>query len=132
MKISSILNAIIILTFICLFSCVPKQAIVPEENKLPITFTSENYIICTLTTDMTPALLAKKFLGDPDKAWMIEDENKNVLYQKGETIVIPLTIDNKAGLAKNGYQSVPILCYHRFSKNCTSKLCMPEDIFENR
>jgi len=78
---------------------------------------------------MTPALLAKKFLGGKDKAWMIEDENKNALYQKGETIVIPLTIDNKAGLTENGYQAVPILCYHRFSKNCTSRLCMPEDIF---
>jgi len=130
MKTNLILNAVMVLTLICLSSCVSIiQTIVPEENKLPITFKSDKYIICTLTTDTPPALLAEKFLGDPNKVWMIEDENKNALYQKGETIVIPLVLDNKAGLTKTGYQAVPILCYHRFSKDCTSKLCMPENVF---
>ncbi|MBU1341930.1 MAG: polysaccharide deacetylase family protein [Proteobacteria bacterium] len=129
MKTSIALKATLLLVFICLYSCIPKKTIAPEENELPVIFKSDTYIICTLTKDIPPALLAQKFLGDPKKAWMIEDANKKAFYHTGETIVIPLAIDNKAGLYKNGYQIVPILCYHRFSKECSSQLCVPEDVF---
>ena len=129
MKTNFFLKTILILAIFCLCSCIPKTTIVPKENKLPVTFKSDKHIIYTLAKDTPPAMLAQKFLGNKNLAWMIEDENKNAFYHAGETIVIPLTIDNKAGLYKDGYQTVPILCYHRFSKNCNSRLCMPEDVF---
>ncbi len=129
MKTNLFLKIILALALICLSSCGAKKAVVSEKDELPIIFKSDKHIICTLTKDMSPALLAKNFLGNRDMAWVIEDENKNTLYHAGETIVIPLANDNKAGLYKDGYQTVPILCYHRFSNNCISRLCMPQDIF---
>ncbi len=129
MKTNHILKAIILVSIIILTSCAQKNAVKSEQDDIFITFKSEKNIICKLTKDTSPALLAQKFLGDGNKAWMIEDANEKALYHSGETIVIPLINDNKAGLFKKGYQTVPILCYHRFSKNCSSQLCMPEDVF---
>lgn len=124
-----VIKLIMLFVFISLCSCIPKKTIFPENYEPPLTFKSDRYIICKLEKDMTPAILAKIFLKDKNKQWMIEDANKKALYKAGETIVIPLKMENKAGLYKNGYQTVPILCYHRFAKNCSSQLCMPADVF---
>lgn len=130
MKTNLPLRTIALLSLVCLCSCLPLHRLGPSQDKdAPMIFRSDTHIICILTSDTTPALLAKKFMGDKAKAWMIEDENKTAQYRSGETIIIPLTRDNPAGLQKNGYQTVPILCYHRFSKNCASPLCMPQDVF---
>lgn len=125
-------TTILLLIGICLFSCVPKKSIVSQDNGTPITIKSDTHVICTLTKDTSAALLAQKFLGNKNKAWMVEDANDAARYQAGETIVIPLIIKNTAGLYKNGYQTVPILCYHRFSNSCTSKLCMPKAVFASQ
>jgi len=132
MKKRHFINTILVLILICLSSCVPQKAIQVQEKRLAVTFKSDTHIICTLSKDMSPSLLAKEFLDDPDKAWMIEDANETARYHAGESIIIPLTIDNKAGLYKHGYQIVPILCYHRFAEDCTSQLCMPEDVFASQ
>jgi len=129
MKINLALPGIVIFTLFCLFSCIHKKTIVQREYDPPITFQSDKYFLCTLTGDMSPSLLAKKFMGSATNAWRIEDENKNTFYKQGETIVIPRKQSNKAGLYTNGYQTIPILCYHRFSKECTSRLCIPKDTF---
>jgi len=47
-------------------------------------------------------------------------------------IVIPLKEKNIGGLAADGFQVVPILCYHRFEDDCQSPLCMPAHIFEQQ
>ncbi|GAB6907594.1 Polysaccharide deacetylase [Desulfosarcina cetonica] len=80
----------------------------------------------------TPAMLAAKYLGDAGLAWMIEDANPKAAFTPQQLVVVPLTIANRAGIGENGYQSVPILCYHRFAKTCDSSLCMPADIFERQ
>ncbi len=125
MKKQALITAIIFLCFSCIIACVPlKKTIRPH-----FTLTSDHFILCTLTKDESPLLLARQFLDNAQNAWMIEEANPNAKYKSGETIVIPLKIQNKAGLFLDGFQMVPILCYHRFAKQCTSQLCMPEDVF---
>ena len=46
--------------------------------------------------------------------------------------MIPLKIRNKAGLFPQGYQVVPILCYHHFAKGCKSSLCVPDTLFDQQ
>ena len=73
--------------------------------------------------------LARRFYGDPEKAWMIEDANEFVALEPGKVLVIPLRPRNLGGLYVKGYQMVPILTYHHFSNECTNTLCMPIDEF---
>jgi peptidoglycan/xylan/chitin deacetylase (PgdA/CDA1 family) len=95
-------------------------------------FQSNDYIICQLKDKETPETLAKKYLGDRKKFWVIEDANEDVSFEKDKIIIIPLKETNIGGLTANGFQVVPILCYHRFAKDCKSPLCMPAHIFERQ
>ncbi len=58
--------------------------------------------------------LAKRYLGDAALYWVIEDANQLNEIKPGLEIVIPLKMENPTGIDHAGYQTVPILCYHRF------------------
>jgi peptidoglycan/xylan/chitin deacetylase (PgdA/CDA1 family) len=92
-------------------------------------YQSEDYIIYQLPKETTTVALAERFLKDPRRAWVIEEANPGLAFQKGKTVIIPLKDDNRAGLFREGYQVVPILCYHRFGTTCRSALCVSEPSF---
>jgi len=98
----------------------------PEKNL----FRSEDYIVYRLEGNETPAELAEKFLGERKKSWLIEDANGEADFSGGNAIVIPLRERNKGGLSAEGFQTIPILTYHRFSEDCNSPLCMPTRVFD--
>ena len=99
----------------------------------PRVFRSDDYVIIQgLREHQTSAVLAKEFLGDEQKSWVIEDFNEDLSYGKGDTVVIPLKWKNKGGLTDDGFQVVPILCYHRFNDDCTNPMCMPRSAFERQ
>ena len=95
-------------------------------------FQSKDYALYRLEEGETPALLAKAFFGDQDRAWVIEDENRNTTFEKGRFVVIPLKDRKKGGLHKDGYQVVPILCYHRLARTCQPPLCISANAFEKQ
>lgn len=111
----------------CTFHSVGSVAIKTQES---IIFQSEDYIIYRLQKSVGPKLLAEKFLGDKNKSWIIQDANEGISFKKNETIVIPLKQRNKGGITSDGYQVVPILCYHRFAEDCSSALCTPARVFD--
>jgi len=60
--------------------------------------------------------IAYRFLGSQDLAWRIEDFNAQGMQLKpGQPIKIPLQNINVGGVRTDSYQTIPILCYHRFS-----------------
>jgi peptidoglycan/xylan/chitin deacetylase (PgdA/CDA1 family) len=61
--------------------------------------------------------LARRFLGDAERYWVIEDANAPRPVAPGRQIVIPLKERNPSGITFDGYQTVPILCYHRFGEH---------------
>ena len=95
-------------------------------------YQSEEYVVGRFQQNETPATLADKFLGDRKKSWVIEDANKDVSFTENKITIIPLKEKNKAGLTADGFQVVPILCYHRFSNDCESPLCLPSDLFKQQ
>ena len=95
-------------------------------------FKSNDYVIYQLQDQETPGTLAKKYLGDKKKSWVIEDANENIFFKKNNMIIIPLKETNIGGITADGFQVVPILCYHRFANDCKSPLCMPAHIFEQQ
>lgn len=58
--------------------------------------------------------LAQRYLGDADKDWMIAEFNGITRATPGQELVIPLIAINPVGVYSNGYQTIPILSYHRF------------------
>jgi peptidoglycan/xylan/chitin deacetylase (PgdA/CDA1 family) len=95
-------------------------------------FQSKEYVVCRLQKKETSAALAEKYFGDRRKSWVIEDANEDISFEKNKIIIIPLKETNIGGLTANGFQVVPILCYHRFANHCNSPLCMPVHIFEQQ
>ena len=98
----------------------------------PLVFQSEELVVYRLQNGETSEALAERFLKDRRKAWVIEDENSGVPFEKGNFIVVPLTEERRGGLAQQGYQTVPILCYHRLAERCESALCMTKLLFEEQ
>lgn len=63
------------------------------------------------------AALAERYLGDPNKGWWIAEFNGVDRVQAGQDLVVPLRPRNPIGVYANGFQTIPILCYHRFGPN---------------
>ena len=103
-----------------------------KPHEKPAAFQSKDYILYELEGDETPESLARRFLGDQKKKWIIEDNNEGVRYEKGQLIVIPLKEKARGGLTVNGYQKIPILTYHRFGKKSKSSLSVPPQVFEQQ
>jgi peptidoglycan/xylan/chitin deacetylase (PgdA/CDA1 family) len=93
------------------------------KTSTPNFFQSNEYIIYRLQEKETSAALAKRFLGDKQKLWVIEDANGKSGFKKNEVVVIPLKEENIGGVTMNGFQVVPILSYHHFAEDCNSPLC---------
>jgi peptidoglycan/xylan/chitin deacetylase (PgdA/CDA1 family) len=73
----------------------------------------DEFVVVQVGQDDARAL-AKRFLGDANRYWVIEDANAPNPIAPGRQIVIPLKQHNPSGMDIHGYQTVPILCYHRF------------------
>ena len=109
-----------------------RGAAVEKPVSEPVVFRSDDFVIYQLVDEETPHFLAERFLGDPNRAWVIEDENRSARFRPGQIVVIPLKEVNKGGLTPEGYQVVPILCYHRFAEDCKSSNCMTTHAFEEQ
>jgi peptidoglycan/xylan/chitin deacetylase (PgdA/CDA1 family) len=110
----------------------PEPAISEEKPIKPHIFRSADYIVYVLKGGESFSLLAKKFLGDEKKAWVIEDANEGITFERDRMIVIPLKQENRGGLSADGYQVVPVICYHRFAEKCKSSACIPASLFNQQ
>lgn len=78
----------------------------------------------------TSASLAARYLGDPGMNWFVEEFNGMRKISPGAAVVIPLAPYDPLGVAGETYQTVPVLCYHKFSKTTSDKMTVTEDSFE--
>ena len=98
----------------------------------PLLLQSEDFTLYRLQKGDTPVTVAERFLGDPRRSWVVEEANKAIAFKTGKIVVIPLKEENKAGLRPDGFQVVPILCYHRFADDCEGPLCLPARVFDQQ
>jgi len=115
------------------WSRTPSEPATAKEKPVQrLVFRSEDYAVLKLRGDESADSLAREFLGDPRKAWVIDEANQGVAFGKDQMIVIPLKEENRGGLTPEGYQIVPVLCYHHFADRCDSSLCTPSSVFEQQ
>jgi peptidoglycan/xylan/chitin deacetylase (PgdA/CDA1 family) len=108
----------------------PSPAVITMPGKIgPVMGRDDDFVIVAVRPEDTLASLAAEYLGDAAKAWWIAEFNATTMIRAGDTIVIPLRIRNTVGVYFDGYQTVPILCYHRFDSR-VSKLRVAPAAFE--
>jgi len=107
-----------------------KQDISPQT---PVGFYQNNdYVLHRNQKDQSFAHLARVYLGNEKWAWKIEDANPLFTPDKGAMITIPLKDRHIGGLFENGYQKVPILCYHKFGPNTKSPISVTARLFDRQ
>lgn len=72
--------------------------------------------------------LAREYLGDEERYWEIADFNNVSRAEPDQALVIPLKPSNPLGVTSGGYQTVPILAYHRFGEQ-VSKMEVTAEAF---
>jgi len=84
-------------------------------------YAADDFKVVRVRQNDTLATLAQSYLNDRTKGWMIAEYNGIRSIFAGQKIIIPLKPFNKGGLFATGYQTVPVLSYHRFTRNKKSK-----------
>lgn len=86
----------------------------PERSAGAVIARSDRLLIYRPGRDDTLRSIAQQFLGDEERDWVISDFNGLSGALTEQPLVVPLKPLNPIGVQDDRYQTVPILCYHRF------------------
>lgn len=78
---------------------------------------SSDFVVVVAGSGDTLGSLAETYLGDRSKGWIIAEFNAVDRIRAGQQVVIPLRPVNAARVFADGYQTVPVLVYHRLTRN---------------
>jgi peptidoglycan/xylan/chitin deacetylase (PgdA/CDA1 family) len=98
------------------------------ERGRPLAESSDFFVVAVERGDTT-AELARRYLGDPGLAWMIEDYNDLTTLAAGQTVVVPRRPWNLSGVYAGGYQLVPVLTYHDIGPQARGRLVLSARAF---
>jgi len=104
----------------------------PAPPPLPEAFESDDFVVTFAKAGDTAETLAKQYLGDANKAWMIQDYTGAQKFEPGQEIVIPRRPWNPSGVEATGYQIVPILCYHNLGPESKGRLLLAASKFDEQ
>ncbi|NVN91255.1 MAG: polysaccharide deacetylase family protein [Desulfuromonadales bacterium] len=94
---------------------------------------TKDYVIVTAISSDTYQSLARTYLGNEKLAYLISEFNRNTPIQPGAMIVVPLKPVNPGGVYPDGYQTVPVLCYHRITpRKSSDRVAVTEEAFEHQ
>jgi peptidoglycan/xylan/chitin deacetylase (PgdA/CDA1 family) len=103
----------------------PSAAAAPAPAPGQVLAQNDHFVIYVAAPEDTLQSIARRFLGSDDLEWVIADFNRVSRAQPGQPIVVPLQRGNKTGVFVDGYQTVPILCYHRFGPTSGKMVVTP-------
>lgn len=112
---------------------IPSPATELAGKPAPVTNFAQNeeFIVLIAQPGDTLESLAERYLGDKNHSWIISSFNGISRVDPQQEIVIPLVAVNPIGVKQNGYQVVPVLCYHRFGKG-HAKLSVETNLFRKQ
>src|SRR5262245_38793897 len=119
-------------SFLSACAAVQPPASVKEAAPKQELYESDDFIVVIAKPGDTAAGLAGQFLGDPGKAWMIEEYNGSGTVAPGQQVVIPKRFWNLSGVDPSGFQLVPILVYHNIAPQAKGRLIMAQKSFEEQ
>ena len=86
----------------------------------------DRFVLYATGPNETLSSLARRFLGSDERAWEIAKFNGITQAEPGKIVAIPLRPLNPGGVSITGFQTVPILCYHRFGAKASKMVVTPE------
>jgi len=107
---------------------VSSQQSVEPEIRAGVIARNEHFTVYLPRTDDTLVSVAREFLGSERRAWEIAQFNDITTPSPGQALVIPLRPANALGISAKGYQTIPILCYHRVGPRA-NLMVMPRETF---
>lgn len=103
--------------------------ILRQDVKRSVIAATDDYTIVMAQPHDTFRSLAEQYLGDQSQDWVIADFNQLNDIRAGQEIIIPHHPHNPIGVYPDGYQTVPILVYHRFGRK-PDRLALTPEMFE--
>src|SRR5215510_4288331 len=104
----------------------------PASQALPEALESSDLVVTVVKQGDTPESLATRYLGNPAKAWMIEDYAGTRALTPGTEVMIPKREWNPPGVYASGYQLVPVLVYHNIGAQRKGRLLIAASTFEEQ
>lgn len=89
---------------------------------------NERFVVHLPRAEDTLASIARTYLGEAERGWEIAEFNQITEPKPGEALIVPLRPVNPLGVVARGYQTVPILCYHRVGPRA-NLMVMPRETF---
>ncbi|MBC2710464.1 MAG: hypothetical protein HGJ94_05535 [Desulfosarcina sp.] len=80
----------------------------------------------------TPATIARRYLNDASKGWMIGEYNGIVALSGGQAVMVPLAPFRPGGLTPDGYQTVPVLAYSDIGESPGQKQRVSRSAFNDQ
>ena len=114
---------------VLIMGCAGPQVMTPQA---PPSARFPSFVAVTVQDDDTLSSLASRYLGDSSKDWLISDFNDVSFIRPGQKLIIPLKYYERGGLTLKGYQTVPVLSYHKFSESKADKMTVTASAFEEQ
>jgi peptidoglycan/xylan/chitin deacetylase (PgdA/CDA1 family) len=111
----------------------PRRPAEPEVPRpLPSRREFPDFVALVARPGDTFSSLAAEHLGDASLSWFVAEFNGIDTLEPGAALVIPRKVPNPGGLTPGGYQTVPVLVYHRFSASVANPMTVRERDFEDQ
>lgn len=119
-------HILVLLAFLFLAGCTSTQRQTIASN--------DDFIVLQASEKDTYSSLAEEFLGGKQYAEIIQRYNPDTSIEAGKYVAIPQRSINSSGVFTNGYQRVPVLCYHQFTEGNTTdnKMVITRTEFESQ
>jgi peptidoglycan/xylan/chitin deacetylase (PgdA/CDA1 family) len=120
---------------VLLAGCAGEQTIPPQPLVPPPSVEQQKYppfVVVTVKDGDTLSSLASQYLNDAAKGWLIAEFNEVQTITPDQKLIIPLKYFERGGLTVKGYQTVPVLTYHKFSPSKTDKMTVTGSAFEEQ
>jgi peptidoglycan/xylan/chitin deacetylase (PgdA/CDA1 family) len=76
--------------------------------------------------------LSAKYLKDSSWGPLLAEYNETKSLAPGQPVIIPFKLGKKGGLTLRGYQTVPVLAYHKLSPSESDKMTVSQAMFEEQ
>ncbi|MCP4110613.1 MAG: polysaccharide deacetylase family protein [Desulfobacteraceae bacterium] len=129
-KLSALLLCFLFLILISACMHTEKKIKGPQDDRATRTY-GKLIVVKTQAGD-TFSSLAAKYLNDSSKDWLIREFNDMKTIESGKNIVIPRNLFWRTRLKVNGFQTVPVFLYHKFSNKTSGKYSVTQAAFEEQ
>lgn len=108
----------------------PRPEVVLEPAPVPppvhgVIARNDRFVLYAPAPEDTLESIAERLLGSAARSWEIAALNGGSRAQAGTVLAVPLKPVNPRGVVANGYQTVPILCYHRVGPGVNRMIMAP-------